>query len=420
MFDYKNSPLGPLPMSPIGAGPTAQPPQPLAGAGALDPRVKNEYERYKQMQAEREAALDENAPQDVPLWKRGLTTALPILGAGIASGFLPMAAAFAIGAVTSEEAEEAEKMRAWDEYKSKTRFDMQGQTLDAAQGVFGSPGATSANQFGPQVGKVGDKFYWFRFNKATGQMENTGVEAQGHRDNASGWLARYQQYSADPSNPPLTPEQFYEKFEAPAGVQVPIKGSEDSRMTEGTEKLSGAEQRGKLSEQEIFERRQYVETGMDVVGDLENSLGRSMEILAAVESGRIGEAVPLVGRITQYFDESAAMLAAEATSQALQNLQIVNLAPVTEKEFAELKKMFADIAAGQPANVGRIRASIQRIQRELTKAKQKINRRASRGLGDDFVFDPYPINEGEGIKLFPDQPSTPKFIRDENGVLILQ
>jgi len=76
---------------------------------------------------------------------------------------------------------------------------------------------------------------------------------------------------------------------------------------------------------------------------------------------------------------------ADSVEQALYNLQITNLAPVTEKEIQFIKGLFMDLKSPTEVNVGKLKAALRRINKAIEVAdfdfKQQRNYVAE--FGDD-------------------------------------
>jgi flagellum-specific peptidoglycan hydrolase FlgJ len=65
------------------------------------------------------------------------------------------------------------------------------------------------------------------------------------------------------------------------------------------------------------------------------------QLIADIKAGKYQDTGPIKGRITEYWSPEIADLQFKATEQVLQNLQIVNLAPVTIKELELMGQLYA-------------------------------------------------------------------------------
>lgn len=86
------------------------------------------------------------------------------------------------------------------------------------------------------------------------------------------------------------------------------------------------------------------------------------ELEAAIESGQYQDTGYFEGRVRPLIEQQMAYLEALNINSTLSELQRVNLAPVTEAEIALLRQLFPDVLAEPGANLGRIKAAIQRIE----------------------------------------------------------
>jgi hypothetical protein len=74
---------------------------------------------------------------------------------------------------------------------------------------------------------------------------------------------------------------------------------------------------------------------------LPDSIKRTDELISELRSGKYADTGPVMGRIKELWDPDLAKLNLQAMEQALQNLQITNLAPVTVKEMEMIQQMYA-------------------------------------------------------------------------------
>ena len=82
-------------------------------------------------------------------------------------------------------------------------------------------------------------------------------------------------------------------------------------------------------------------------------------------------------------------MSADQVEQVLQNLQIVNLAPVTEKEMATVMMLWADIAKQETPNKGLLKRTIERSRKVMEMAKRDAAIAAGRvqTYGGDAQFN---------------------------------
>lgn len=103
--------------------------------------------------------------------------------------------------------------------------------------------------------------------------------------------------------------------------------------------------------------------------ELTDSYTSTQELLAAIQDDDLSTNASLgfLANKLGYGTEEQGRAQVLAVMQALKNLQIVNLAPVTEKEFAKIEQMYLDLEAGEEVNIGRLKASLELIMQGLAK-----------------------------------------------------
>jgi len=89
------------------------------------------------------------------------------------------------------------------------------------------------------------------------------------------------------------------------------------------------------------------------------------QLIADIESGRFSEGGYIEGRWKPMVDREMAYLASANTRQTLENLKIVNLAPVTENEFAKLSEMYASVLRDPEANLGVLQENLDFLNRAM-------------------------------------------------------
>lgn len=153
-------------------------------------------------------------------------------------------------------------------------------------------------------------------------------------------------------------------------------------MPKGYEPKWGPGQQGDISR-----ARKEAELDRTLFYDLVNETGTSLtavqsglntteNLLSRMDNGEFSGTGPLVGQARDYMgDVGTAVLQAETVNQALLNLQITNLAPVTEKEIELIQKLYA--------NINRTPEQNKAILREIIKAR-KTQRRALRKIREEL------------------------------------
>lgn len=105
---------------------------------------------------------------------------------------------------------------------------------------------------------------------------------------------------------------------------------------------------------------------------LHQQLTNVQDLAAAIESGMYNETGPFEGLFKRYGNQATAELEARNIYQTLLNLEITNLAPVTENELALVRSLFADINRDPAANLGRLKEAARVLRDKIDLAKEKI------------------------------------------------
>lgn len=147
-------------------------------------------------------------------------------------------------------------------------------------------------------------------------------------------------------------------------------------ITKGKEMIKGGEARGtnvaNQVQADLMRLREIEESGFE----LDQSIEMMDGWLEALESGEMETGV-ISGTLKELGltgNETDGEMMGDQVEQALTNLGIVNLAPVTDKEMQEIKKLFADLKSPTEVNIGKLKSALNRIYRKLDasdfKAKQ--------------------------------------------------
>lgn len=126
------------------------------------------------------------------------------------------------------------------------------------------------------------------------------------------------------------------------------------------------------------------------------AMGESMvqtaeEYLRQLDAGTLNTG-PLDSLLYNWFgvgSEELASMGADQVAQALKNLQIVNLAPVTEKEMGMVMRLWADIAKQETPNRGLLKKAIEASKALMEKSKRAAAISAGRvqTYGGDAQFN---------------------------------
>ena len=141
--------------------------------------------------------------------------------------------------------------------------------------------------------------------------------------------------------------------------------------------------------------------------DAQSIIDNSKEFLAMLESGQV-DTGPINSFLLNWLgigSEELAALNNEGIMQTLRNLGITNLAPVTEREFAEVAKLWASIGMQEKPNIGSVKQAIKRTER----LQERIRRDAAtaggrvRTYGGDAAFNDLRISNPLIAEIFADQ-----------------
>lgn len=103
---------------------------------------------------------------------------------------------------------------------------------------------------------------------------------------------------------------------------------------------------------------------------MEGALADTIALRDAIRSGEYQKTGFFEGRFMRFNDEETAKLAAKQVMQTLKNLQITNLAPVTEKEIQLIEDLYASVLKNPAANVGALEAAIEMMQGKIAGINQ--------------------------------------------------
>ena len=123
----------------------------------------------------------------------------------------------------------------------------------------------------------------------------------------------------------------------------------------------------------------------------ESMASTAEQYLDMLDKGQI-DTGPINAMLYNWFGvgtEELAAMGADQIDQVLKNLQIVNLAPVTEKELGMVMRLWADIAKQERPNKGLLKRTIERSQNVMEMAKRDAAIAAGRvqTYGGDAQFN---------------------------------
>jgi hypothetical protein len=115
-------------------------------------------------------------------------------------------------------------------------------------------------------------------------------------------------------------------------------------------------------------------------GDAQVMLDESQRFLDMLDSGKVDTGV-IPAALYNIFGIGTEELAAmdnEGIMQTLRNLGITNLAPVTEREFAAVAKLWATISKEEKPNKGSIKQAMRRTERLMSRMENDVLKEAQR------------------------------------------
>ena len=155
-------------------------------------------------------------------------------------------------------------------------------------------------------------------------------------------------------------------FITPSGEAVPMSTLESE--ADAAEVLAGAETRGRVATGNNIESLQVIS---DQVPEMQFALQDAKALLQKLETGEFSNTELLAGGALERFNADVAELAAYNIQQTLQNLQITNLAPVTEKELELVSNLAADLGNNVAVNKRLLERAIRMLERKLQTAQNK-------------------------------------------------
>ena len=208
----------------------------------------------------------------------------------------------------------------------------------------------------------------------------------------------------------------------PGGTQVKAVGDRiyevryDERGRPTTTPLSQDDQQG--YEQVISDQARAGKVGaafgdlqVKTIADVSGQLGKTKDSMIATdrllkefESGKFkGDVGAITGRIKQFFDPQTAELMSQEMTQVLQNLQITNLAPVSNYEIDLMRKMWASPFMNEEQNIAVLR-KVKEIQTAKAAALRRTMDRLKREPIEEYLLDPESVEYYDFEDVGPPSP----------------
>jgi hypothetical protein len=135
------------------------------------------------------------------------------------------------------------------------------------------------------------------------------------------------------------------------------------------------------------------------------------QLIADIKGGKYQDTGPIKGRITEYWSPEIADLQFKATEQVLQNLQIVNLAPVTIKELELMGQLYAGAYKTPEQNLAVLEYLNGRAKERLRRMRRLDAKLRGGGKIEDlpqWVDDEFePFDEAAPLPDFQAAPAAP-------------
>jgi hypothetical protein len=208
----------------------------------------------------------------------------------------------------------------------------------------------------------------------------------------------------------------------PGGTQVKAVGDRiyevryDERGRPTTTPLSQEDQQG--YERVISDQARAGKVGaafgdlqVKTIADISGQLGKTKDSLMATdrllkefESGKYdGDVGAIAGRIKQFFDPQTAELMSQEMTQVLQNLQITNLAPVSNYEIDLMRKMWASPFMNEEQNIAVLK-KVKEIQQAKASALRRTMDRLKRESIEEYLLDPETVEYYDFEDVGPPSP----------------
>lgn len=170
-------------------------------------------------------------------------------------------------------------------------------------------------------------------------------------------------------------------------------------MEKGFEPPRSPEQAGATEEAKAW-RRMRPETIANVnqsLMDTQTQLQNTSRLLKEFESGKYDKQTgPLRGLITRWYSPEVAELRMQNINSRLRNLQVTNLAPVSNVEMRLMDALYASPNLTKEQNI-QILTSLQRVQSAKVKALQQAMQRLRSESFEEYMLNPVAIDVDETI-----------------------
>jgi uncharacterized protein (TIGR02594 family) len=186
-------------------------------------------------------------------------------------------------------------------------------------------------------------------------------------------------------------------------------------MDKGFEPPRGPSIAGAIEERKAWGRLRpetiaNVNEGLTTV---QSQLGETEALLTDFESGKFDNNVgPLRGRITQFYNPEVARLRMENINSRLRNLQVTNLAPVSNVEMDLMSQLYASPNMTVAQNIAVLR-KLRKVQRAKTRALQGALQRLRTESFDEYMLNPPEIDVSAWDNEAESEPESAPVTADE-------
>lgn len=313
------------------------------GAGMLDPRVQEAYDQMKSAGETRIEAVREHEPKEASVLRSALKAA-PMAALGLFTGgaAIPAALAYATAAGAMDFEQDKDTRKAWEMKEADEIFNTRKAIHEAAEDTFGY----DANINKDQRVNMRKEFEWIQ-----GMPESPEKEAA--------WKAWQNKYSGQTdellrllrSNPSMTREIGGHE----GGVAGNVKEAQEREA-----RFAAL-------------RRTRDDIEINYVPMLDETATAAQEMLDKINSGEGTWSFPVLGAWLANVIPDLAEMQQYAAGEALSNLEITNLAPVTEKEITFIQTMAANPAAwNDEVNIRRLKGTLKKLARSKEKVARQL------------------------------------------------
>ena len=143
----------------------------------------------------------------------------------------------------------------------------------------------------------------------------------------------------------------------------------------------------KTAEQLIAKNDNEFRLAASTLPEMEQALADTRALYQAIDNGEYQRTGRFEGNLFRLVDQDTARLAAKQVLQTLKNLQITNLAPVTENEIALIEDLYASVRKDPEANLGALEAAIEMMENKIA----LINKMGQYWVDNDGTLRDYGI-----------------------------